>query len=160
MQSKSSLLRLPTPNCKPQRRPSLQQRKQKQQSKRYYGNKVRSRYNAKTNEEESTKVEVELLEATAHGPAAGALRDSTAVLFCDECVDAAGAETAYTFRTSIALFQYAESSTAGAVYLNRVREHGGRIRRVGWHDLHVCTRLGGFDRGCCLIFDRRKGVHV
>lgn len=35
----------------------------------------------------SSKVEVELLEATAHGPTAGALCNPAAVLFTDQSLD-------------------------------------------------------------------------
>lgn len=89
--------------------------------------------------QESTKVEVELFETTSHGPTAGTLRDPTTVLFANEGVDTARAETADALWTSIALFQYAQSSTTSAVYLDGIREHGRRIRGIQRHDLQVCA---------------------
>lgn len=71
----------------------------------------------------SSNVQVELLEATAHGPATRTLCDAPAVLLADESVNAARTETAYAFRTCIAFSQHAESPAAGAVYLDMIREH-------------------------------------
>jgi hypothetical protein len=50
-----------------------------------------------------TKVEVELLESSAHGPAAGTLRDAAAVLLANEGLHASRTQATYAFGTGVAL---------------------------------------------------------
>lgn len=78
-------------------------------------------------EEGLTKVEVELLESSAHGPAAGALRNAAAVLLANEGLHASRTQATYAFGTGVALSQHAQSPAAGAVYLDGIGKHWRRV---------------------------------
>lgn len=108
-------------------------------------------------------VQLERLEAPAHGSAPWTLSRPSTVLLADQCIYTASTQSADTLWASEAFLEHAQSPTSGAVNLDGRTEHGtaiacGRESLIGSHDVEICAgcvRING--RG---FFYRRERLKI